>query len=116
MNKKARRMTGLRRRESSSWTPFSKTWKTVSGFGNRGGRAEVRRYRRSRIGDTIQQLQTLKIKVNGGNGMIAEIDNEMASRAHPLMDSQRMLSDIIFWAIVKARTASRKLFPKKPTL
>lgn len=31
------------------------------------------------IGDTIQQLQTLKIKVNGGNGMIAEIDNEMAT-------------------------------------
>lgn len=52
MNKKARRMTGLRRRESSSWTPFSKTWKTVSGFGNRGGRAEVRRYRRSRVSGT----------------------------------------------------------------
>ena len=26
------------------------------------------------IGDTIQQLQALKIKVNGGNGAIGEVD------------------------------------------
>ena len=31
------------------------------------------------IGDTIQQLQALKIKVNGGNGAIGEIDAEMAA-------------------------------------
>ena len=31
------------------------------------------------IGDTIQQLQALKIKVNGGNGAIGEIDTEMAA-------------------------------------
>lgn len=31
------------------------------------------------IGDTIQQLQALKTKANGGNGILAEIDSEIAA-------------------------------------